>query len=137
MVDMSLVVRYSPSTQELAISASRAALAWVAGLVEAGAGEVAADGLADAAPYEVCLTRLRIRTVPAGGVVLSVSAEAREVLVEGEAEGLRVLGENLRALAAEADYGDHLHIEYFPEHFYLDESSVPAVVQLIPSDELS
>lgn len=48
-------------------------------------------------------------------------------MISGDPAGRAVLARNLRAMAA-AENGGHLHIDYFPGHFYLAEGSLPLVV---------
>jgi hypothetical protein len=77
---------------------------------------------------------LRVRAAPVGGVVFRVLRNGREIFVEVVTDGLRMVAWNLRAFAEEGGYSEHLRVEYFPEHFYLGESSAPVVVLLAPSD---
>ncbi|WP_425424625.1 Imm32 family immunity protein [Streptomyces phaeochromogenes] len=48
-------------------------------------------------------------------------------MISGDSDNRGVLAENLRDLATAED-GGHLHIDYFPGHFYLAEGSLPLVV---------
>ncbi|MFD0350706.1 hypothetical protein ACFQ0M_41185 [Kitasatospora aburaviensis] len=48
-------------------------------------------------------------------------------MISGDAAARAVLAENLRGMACAED-GGHLHVEYFPDHFYLAEGSLPLVV---------
>ncbi|MGW4558619.1 Imm32 family immunity protein [Streptomyces sp. NPDC004365] len=53
---------------------------------------------------------------------------SRQVLViSGDFGARAILAENLQAMTTAED-GGHLHIDYFPEHPYLVEGSVPIVV---------
>ncbi|ANZ37188.1 hypothetical protein BBK82_15065 [Lentzea guizhouensis] len=64
-----------------------------------------------------------------GGKVV-VDVVGRDLVVTGGAEHLAVLGEVLRDLADEPDFGYHVHIDHFPDHYYLAEGSWPLVVQV-------
>ncbi|MDX6253103.1 MAG: hypothetical protein QOF10_6463 [Kribbellaceae bacterium] len=130
MAGPELTVRYSVASNEVDVKATRQAFVEVANLLEAGGGQVLADGLADPLPYEVCLPLLVVRRLSGGGVVIRVSEGMGELIIEGGEDGLRVLAGNLRGLETEGADDEHLHTEYFPGHFYLAESSTPAVVAL-------
>jgi hypothetical protein len=41
---------------------------------------------------------------------------------------MSVLAENIRGLCQECVPGEHLHIEYFPDHFYRAGSRIALVV---------
>ncbi|MER5905513.1 hypothetical protein ABT150_36420 [Streptomyces mirabilis] len=61
------------------------------------------------------------------GVLIRRDAERQILVISGDSAGRAVLAENLRAMATAED-GGHLHIDYFPGHFYLAEGSLPLVV---------
>jgi hypothetical protein len=60
-----------------------------------------------------------------------ISLEGAVLSIEGRQAYLSLLAENIASLAADnAPLGSHLHIEYHPNHYYLEEGSVPLVVEL-------
>ncbi|MEU0092188.1 hypothetical protein [Kribbella sp. NPDC006257] len=126
-----VAIRYSMRSNELDVSATREGLLEIADLVEAGDGRVVADDGVDPLPYDVCIPLLVVRRLAGGGVVIRVSKEMSDVTLEGGQDALRLLAENLRGLAVEGADDEHLHLEYFAGHFYLEEASVPAVVGLV------
>lgn len=73
------------------------------------------------------LAGIEARKTSSTGVLIELDA-SRQVLVIGGSPGARaILAANLRAMATAED-GGHLHVDYFPEHPYLLEGSVPIVV---------
>jgi hypothetical protein len=123
------VVRYSRSTNEADVAGSPGSLSAIAEFLERGHGSITTRELSDPAPYEVSLTGIDIRRTESSKVSIGV-ADAGRLLITGELSPLGVLGANLRELAANGGPDEHLHVEYFPDHFYLDESSVPVVFRV-------
>jgi hypothetical protein len=86
---------------------------------------------APAAPYAGYLTSLRLE--PSSGNVC-LSLRNNQLIVQGARERLATFADNVEFLSNSAGpvrFGacaDHLHIEYYPGHFYLDEKSIPLVV---------
>ena len=68
--------------------------------------------------------------MPAAKVIMRVDSNATTLIVEGDRPDLRVLSANLRDLAMYGDVDEHLHVDYFPDHFYLGESSLPVVFRI-------
>jgi hypothetical protein len=60
---------------------------------------------------------------------LIVIVEDRALVVAGDQSALQILAENLSAFAENpGEMGGHLHIEYFPDHFYLRPGSAALAV---------
>jgi hypothetical protein len=60
-----------------------------------------------------------------------VSRTGDEIAICGSPEKLAILARNIGYLAEQQssdDRGEHLHIEYYPGHFYLSAESLPMVV---------
>ncbi|MEU9979454.1 hypothetical protein [Streptomyces sp. NPDC051014] len=73
------------------------------------------------------LAGIEVRKTSGPGVRIELDA-SRQVLVIGGDPGARaMLAADLQHMAAAQD-GGHLHIDYFTEHPYLVEGSVPIVV---------
>lgn len=83
------------------------------------------------APYDHFLTTIHI-THNDGMVNISRIESTLEIV--GSKEKLSVLSENLTWLSNNPDLdtekGTHLHIEYFPGHYYLTESSLPIIIAI-------
>ncbi|WP_199744669.1 Imm32 family immunity protein [Actinomadura harenae] len=63
-----------------------------------------------------------------GKVGISSSGDGEVMEVQGGLDSLALLADNIEGFALEADQGDHLHVDHFPEHDYLAEGSDPLVV---------
>ena len=81
------------------------------------------------APYDHLLTAIHIMH-NAGLVCISRSGSVLEIA--GSRQKVKVLSDNLTRFADSVESGTgretHLHIEYFPDHYYLAASSLPIVV---------
>lgn len=87
------------------------------------------DAAVDPLPYSKALHRISsIRTE--GKVVITLSADADGLDIQGGAEALEVLVLNIEALATGDDPDSHLHIEYHDDHVFLSEWSSPLVMAL-------
>jgi hypothetical protein len=127
-----VVIRYAPHSGELDVTATRAQLRLVAGLLDAAVGRISCDDSLDASPFETCLVALSVRQRPTGGVAFHVVAGTREVIIEGARDPLGAPADNLRDLALHGQGWDHHHVEFFTDHYYLEESSLSVVVRLAP-----
>ena len=124
-------IRYSSATGEVEVAATRAALRRFADLLDSEGGRVAAQRVADPAPYEKCLDGIDFVPVADGEVVFRVDQGVGLLVVEGGSSKVAVLAKNIRGLADDGQSGEHLHVEYFPEHFFLGEATLPIVFLLM------
>jgi hypothetical protein len=118
-----VILEQDPVYGELTLDASAAELSRLADAVTLGSGRLDAT----TGPGGNTLTGVEVSTTPGPGVLLHVDAARQVLLISGDAGARAVLAANLRAMAEEED-GGHLHIDYYPDHFYLAEGSVPLVV---------
>jgi len=75
------------------------------------------------------ITARAIRIVIAAGPGMSVKWSGDELVLTGDRAALDIFASNIRNLGHGRIGGSHIHIEYFPGHFYLHDDSVPVVVQ--------
>ena len=112
-----------PVFGEVDLTASAEELGRLAGAVAEGAGlldaTVSAGGNA--------LVGVEVRKTAGPGVLLGLDPERRILVISGDSAARAVLAENLRGMASAED-GGHLHVDYFPGHFYLAEGSLSLVV---------
>lgn len=73
------------------------------------------------------LAGIVVKRAAGPGVLVHLDSERQFLVISGDAAGRAVLADNLRGMASAED-GGHLHIDYFPGHFYLSEGSLPLVV---------
>jgi hypothetical protein len=59
---------------------------------------------------------------------VSVSRSGESVNVSESADYLALFAHNIERLASSESCQDHLHIEFHPQHFYLNKESVPLVI---------
>lgn len=123
-----LLVRYSSKLGEVDVSGRTRDLEELAGVLVTGSGLLATPIEGDPSPYEVFLSSIMMRSAREGPIVLSVD-EGKGILdIFGSPNFLRLLAENIQDLCRHGVSGEHLHIEYFPGHFYLAESQISLVV---------
>lgn len=87
------------------------------------------EGLLSSAPSpgSSVLAGIEIKKAAGPGVLVHLDSERQVLVISGDTAGRVVLADNLRGMASAED-GNHLHIDYFPGHFYLVEGSLPLVV---------
>jgi hypothetical protein len=124
------VVRYAPATGEVEVSGSRETLVRLADLLAAAPGRLAADEAADPGTYGQCLAEIVVLDPTGAKAAIDVDAATRTLVLTGGRAALTLLGDNVRELAIGGEPDDNLHVDYFPDHFYLDESSLPTVFLL-------
>ena len=112
-----------PVFGEVDLSASAEELTRLASAVARGEGLLGSTSRAETNG----LAGVKVETTPGPGVLIHRDAEQQLLVISGDRAGRAVLAENLRAMATD-ERGGHLHIDYFPGHFYLAEGSVPLVV---------
>ncbi|MFE6824605.1 hypothetical protein [Streptomyces sp. NPDC057690] len=112
-----------PAFGEVDLSASAEELARLASAVARG------EGLLGSAcrPETNALVGVKVDKTSGPGVLIHRDAERQLLVISGDSAGRAVLAENLRAMATDEE-GGHLHIDYFPGHFYLAEGSLSLVV---------
>ena len=124
------MIRYSPKFHEVDIEVDHAAASELADLIERGAGEIAGDLAADPRPYQRQLEAVRVAAVSSGKVVVSLD-DGQALHLTGALEYLAILAHVVRDLATEPSPDTHVHVEYFDGHYYLAESEVGIVLQVI------
>ncbi len=125
------MIRYSPKFHEVDIELDRAAASELADVIKRGAGEIAGDLAANPRPYQRQLKAVRVAAVPSGKVVISLDDDGQALHLTGALEYLAVLAHVVRDLAADPSPNTHAHVEYFDGHYYLAESEVSIVLQVI------
>ncbi|GGU61318.1 Imm32 family immunity protein [Lentzea flava] len=117
------------TTRELELRGTAAELTDLARLLVSGHGSVDLGRVDDPAPYGRCLSRLNV-VQASGPIAVVCAAGSDELTIRGGSAQLTLLAANVRGFANDGDATSHLHIDHFPGHDYLDESSEPLVVAL-------
>lgn len=112
-----------PGCGEVDLSASAEELSWLANAVAQGEGLLSSTS----SPGTDALAGVEVKDTSRPGVLIRRDAERQILVISGDSASRAVLAENLRDMATAED-GGHLHIDYFPGHFYLAEGSLPLVV---------
>ncbi|MEV0933734.1 hypothetical protein ACIBMX_13905 [Streptomyces phaeochromogenes] len=108
---------------EVDLSASAEELTDLASVVAQGEGLLSST----LSPDGNTLAGVEVRGTSGPGVLIRRDPERQILVISGDSASRTVLAENLRAMATAED-GGHLHVDYFPGHFYLAEGSLPLVV---------
>ena len=77
----------------------------------------------DSYPYGNLAECLEIDNLPGSLVNFRISSD--KILVQGDLQKLSVIADNIIGLA---EYGQHIHIDYWEDHLYLSEYSIPIVI---------
>ena len=107
-----------PPFSEVDLMASAEELSRLAGAVADGEGllsSAASLGSNDLAGVEA-------KKTSGPGVLIRLDPERQILVIGGDSGGRAVLADNLLSMASAED-GGHLHVDYFPGHFYLAEGS--------------
>jgi hypothetical protein len=82
------------------------------------------------APYAGFLEFMKLVVIE--GSFVNIAIVDNSLVISGGPDKLEMLAENIAWLTADKDDLDskHIHIEYYPEHFYLAPSSMAMVVAL-------
>jgi hypothetical protein len=113
----------SPPFSEVDLVASAEELSRLAGAVADGEGALsstASSGSND-------LAGVVVRKTSGPGVLIRLNPERQILVISGDSAGRAVLADNLLGMASAED-GGHLHVDYFPGHFYLAEGSLSLVI---------
>ncbi|MFJ6011517.1 hypothetical protein [Streptomyces sp. NPDC092952] len=127
-------VLHSDSTGELELSGTRSELLALGQELRSGRGEILLAKVSNPFPYTGSLLRIKFQQA-SGKIEISSSGDSESLEIEGGLESFSLLAENIEGFALEADQDDHLHVDYFPGHDYLEEDSGSLVIA-IDSDSI-
>jgi len=89
----------------------------------------------DPTPYDSVLSRISVKT--GGEQPLYIARTGATLRIEGSRRTVEIFASNLESLvrqASERANGSvraHLHVEYYPGHYFLDERSEPLVIAVL------
>jgi hypothetical protein len=124
-----LKVLSNDSTEELELSGTPVELLALGQKLRSGEGESPLMQVSDPFPYSRSLLWIEIRRA-SGKIKIWCSGDGESLHVEGDLKSLSLFADNIEGFALEADRSDHLHVDYYPEHDYLDEGSGSLVVAI-------
>ena len=121
--------RLRRTANELELALSPEAARRLGSALRQPAADLAARAEGSPAPYAAWLDHIILRRQETGRVALSVDEAAAALVVKGELQYLEILAENIEGFIDDAPApGDHLHIEYYDDHFYLAPSQISLTV---------
>ena len=112
-----------PLFNEVVLLASAEELSRLARAVAEGEGLLSSM----ASPGSNDLVGAEVKKTSGPGVLIRLNPERQILVISGDSAGRAVLADNLLSMASAQD-GGHLHVDYFPGHFYLAEGSLSLVV---------
>ncbi|MEU8817501.1 hypothetical protein [Actinoplanes sp. NPDC048796] len=119
----------SDATLEMELRGTVAELEGLAELVCSGSGTAELDRIGDPAPYDRTLARITVEQT-SGPALIGCFTSPDVLDIRGGHEQLGLIADEVRGVAEDGDPRSHLHIDHYPGHGYLDESSEPLVVTL-------
>lgn len=127
---------YSSADNELEFSGNRAEFAYFSEIIEAGKGSLLLTDMTPHPAYAYVLRKITVEQAPQKKVSIEVDLPQSVALIRGDPEWLEVLRDNVRDFGASADVDEHLHVEYFPDHYYLDEQSSALILLMTDDGEI-
>ena len=112
-----------PLFGEVVLMASAEELSRLAAAVADGEGLLVSTASKDSNG----LAGVEVKKTSGPGVLIRLDSERQILVISGDSAGRAVLADNLLSMASAED-GGHLHVDYFPGHFYLAEGSLSLVV---------
>ncbi|GAB2478453.1 hypothetical protein GCM10027063_19890 [Promicromonospora xylanilytica] len=120
-------LRRHAETREMEIRADPEGLATLAAAVANASATIEVEAPERIWPYDEALASVRVEPTDAL-VLIDHDESAAAMRITGSQASRKVLAENLVDFAREGKPGEHWHVEWFPDHFYLAEGGAPVVV---------
>jgi hypothetical protein len=111
-----------PVSSEVDLKASAEELSRLAVAVADGEGVLRSA----VSPGSNDLAGVEVKKTSGPGVLIRLDPERQILVISGDSAGRAVLADNLLSMAS-AEGGGHLHVDYFPGHFYLAEGSLSLI----------
>jgi len=126
---LNMQIRYSTEPfLELEFSGGKSDFHDFAQVLFRGEGEIMADNEQNPDPYQNFGSKIVIEKAPDKKV--SVTMTRHMIAITGDIKWLNLFAQNMKDLSEEAEPPYHVHIEYFPSHFFLAPESFPLVCSL-------
>jgi hypothetical protein len=129
-----MYVLHSRQTDELELGGCSSEYKELAELLLAGHGCLQLADVADPSPYDGALAVITVKRREGQPATVNLSKELQTLEIVGDKASLALLAENLSDFGAQSRPGEHWHLEYFPDHFYLGATSQPLVATLTDPD---
>lgn len=128
MIAIDIRIRYAEG-DAAEVAGDGDSLIALSAVLRSGAAAVIAVTVPDETPdpYERWLETISVR--PELSTQVEVRVANRQVIAAGGTSSLALLADNIETFANSREQLDeHLHIEYFPGHYYLREGSTPLII---------
>ncbi len=123
-----MIVALSTKTGEVELVARSDEFNGLASALRAGEGSIALETATDVSPYDTSLGVVVVSTAWRDDVLIEVDRDSSQLLISGSVGKMDILADNVAEMS-EAALAEHLHIEHFPGHFYLNADSAPLVLR--------
>jgi hypothetical protein len=131
MKPQDLTVSYSSEYGEVKVVGTRNGIKALADLLMKGSGNLATDASGvDPSPYQMYLKSILVRRVLGCQVNLSVDSDRGVLGIAGGQDALGVMADDVRDFGENGQPDRHMHVDYYPEHFYLEPSEASLVIYL-------
>ena len=117
---------YSLDYREIDISGTKIELLNLAEYFSRGEGLIDGEKEGNPYPYKAFAVCLEIKKITDNLVIFGISSD--KIIVTGELQKLSIISENIVNLVTITGSGRHMHIEYFEDHPYLSEESIPIII---------
>lgn len=124
-----MIFRYSLNPQEISISGTKIELMNLSRLFLQGDNLIKGEKNADPHPYKELSEYLEIRNLEKS--LVSFKVLSGKILAQGDLQKLLIVSENILDLLEHSTYENHIHMEYFEDHPYLSEESIPVIISCI------
>lgn len=124
-----MIFRYSLNPQEISISGTKIELMNLSRLFLQGDNLIQGEKKIDPRPYKELSEYLEIRNLEKS--LVSFKVLSGKILAQGDLQKLLIVSENILDLLEHSTYENHIHMEYFEDHPYLSEESVPVIISCI------
>ena len=128
---MTMQIGYASAFNELEISGTRGDFKDMATLLQRHAGKLCVEKNYNPLPYDCIIEEISVECISETGVVFLPRPSSRNLLVTGSIDKLDLLAINIEAFGSEGPVNSDWHCEFFDEHPYLGEKSVPLVCFLL------
>ena len=123
-----LAIRYIDLDGELGLDGTFSSFVALGQLIRRGSGDMDLATEPDPYPYHGNLSRITV--CQSNRKIVMRVVDGKDFEVCGNMDSLRLLAWDIEDFAASAYGKDHLHVDYHPDHWYLEEESVSLVVRV-------
>lgn len=122
-----MIIYYSNTPlKELSIEGTEGDFLQLTDLINNTRNETVETDRANPHPYQYSLNKISVKIKPNKMVNLEVTGD--ELIISGDIQYLSQFSDEIKSFAENTNLGEHLHIEYYINHFFLNPNAIPLVV---------